>query len=135
MRGADFKKLIFNLNLLTTLLVFIVLTPSVRIYASWFPDKKDSLWLLPLGVVGVRSFLWFLTSLSLPVLIRWRIVKDLRKSERGQGETVYWVRVFNAALPVVLFGIIMILLIIFSAALVHFMKSGHLQDLFVNLPK
>lgn len=134
LRGPDFKKNILKLNVLATLLVFAVLTPSVRIYARWFPDKKDSLWLLPLGVVGISSLLWFFASLSLPALIRKGIIKDLRASARRQEQISFWERILKTAVPVVLFSFNMLLLILFSAALIHFLKSNRLQDLFVNLP-
>ncbi len=134
MRGDDFRRNIFKLNVLATLLVFALLTPSVRIYARWFPDKKDSLWLLPLGVVGISAVLWFFTSLSLPALIRWGIVKDLRKSARSAEEVSFRERILKAAAPIVLFSLNMLLLTVFSAALIYFLRSNRLQDLFVNLP-
>jgi hypothetical protein len=134
LRGPDFKKSIFKLNVLATLLVFAVLTPSVRIYARWFPEKKDSLWLLPLGVVGISSLLWFFASLSLPALIQRGIIKDLRASARRQEQISFWERIFKTAAPIALFSFNMLLLIFFSAALIHFLKSNRLRDLFINLP-
>lgn len=134
LRGPDFKKSIFKLNVLATLLVFAILTPSVRIYARWFPEKNDSLWLLPLGVVGISSLLWFFASISLPALIRKGLIKDLRASARQQEKIPVGERIIKTAAPIALFAFNMFLLILFSAALIHFLKSNRLRDLFVNLP-
>ena len=110
MKPINFQSLFLPLNAAITGIVFFLLFPTTRIYASWFPDKKNELWLLPASIVLVSSALWLLGSLSTPFLIRTGIFEERRRGPRPD-ETARRVRVFKASMPVLSFFFHMILLI------------------------
>ena len=132
MARIDFQKLIFRFNLVVTGAVFFLLTPAVRIYRSWFPDKKDSLWMLPVGVVLASSLMWLLTSFGMPYLIEKGWVRDRRQEIRPLEASAIQ-RLLRIGLPVALTTFHLLLVILFSAMLVHFLQREPFENLFTNL--
>ena len=133
MKPPDFHKILFPLNVAVTGLVFILLAPTVRIYRGWFPEKKDLLWLFPFSVLMLSSLVWFLASLSLPLLIRKGIFEDRRLAPRPAPDTLHR-HFFRQFMPIAVFLIHALVLLLLSAALVDFMKTNPLERLLVNLP-
>lgn len=133
MKPPDFHKILFPFNVAVTGLVFLLLAPTVRVYRWWFPEKKDPLWLFPLGVILLSAGAWFLASLSMPVLIRRGIVEDRRAKPRQNTVTLKG-RLFRRVMPIVIFLIHFFLLLSFSVALVQFMKTNPIERLLMNLP-
>lgn len=88
MKPVDFARILFPINAIITAVVFFLLAPSTHIYAEWFPEKKDSLWLIPAAVVLLSCVLWLLTSLNLPRLIEKGIFEDRRKNDRSSVPSV-----------------------------------------------
>ena len=121
-----------RVNVLATAIVFLLLMPTVRIYASWFPDKKESLWLLPAGVTLISCLLWFLASLSLPLLIRWRVVADLRKDLRPPAPLAQ--KMIRTLSPILVSIFHTGMVIWFCAALIRFMQSNAFDKLFTHTP-
>jgi hypothetical protein len=126
------QQVIFRLNILITAVVFFLLTPTVRIYRSWFPDKKDSLWLLPVAVIFMSSALWILARLGIPYFIRKGWMQELRQDDRpGQP---FWKRAVSFGVPTALTAFHLLLLVFFSAVLVRFLQQEPFKNLFTNLP-
>ena len=122
MRPINFQSFFLPFNAVITGIVFFLLSPATRIYAAWFPDKKDQLWLFPLAVVLFSSVLWLLGSLSTPLLIRSGIFEDRRRDPRS-GTTAARVRLFKIAVPVLSFLFHMLLLIGFCVSLIVWMRN------------
>lgn len=78
MKPIDCEKILFPVNALLTAVIFFLINPAIHIYAGWFPDKKDSLWLVPVWILGISAVVWFFTSLSMPWMIRKGIFEDRR---------------------------------------------------------
>ena len=133
MKPVNFEKILFPLNAIITAVVFFLLKPSTYIYAQWFPDKKDSLWLIPAGVIFTSAVLWLLTSLNLPKLIQKGVFEDRRKNDRSS-EEVAPMNVRRTLWPVLVFIFHMALIAGMCASLIVEMRSdttGHL--LFNNI--
>jgi hypothetical protein len=133
MKILDLEKIIFRLNVIVIGIIFLLLTPATQIIASWFPGKTDMLWLFPLFVLGVCTFLWFLMSLTLPSLIKRGILEDRRIKPRTE-ETSRAKRLWRILLPMVALACQMLLLIFMSMCLIIFMRSQTMENLFTNLP-
>lgn len=130
----DFQKWTFRFNLIITGIVFILLSPTVRIYRSWFPDKKDSLWFYPLAVIAVSGVLWFLGSLSLPALIRTGVIKDLR-TRGDSGPRFAGLERYRKILgPILITAFHLILMLLFAASMIRFLQGEPFKKLYTNLP-
>ena len=110
MKPLNFQSFLLPLNGVITGIVFFLLFPTTHIYASWFPEKKNQLWLFSLGIALGSAFLWLLGSLSTPFLIKSGIFEDRRRQPRSE-ETAARVRYFKMALPIASFLFHMFLLI------------------------
>lgn len=133
MKPPDFHKIFFPFNVALTGIVFILLAPTVRIYSGWFPEKRNALWLLPLFVMLLSSLVWLLATLSLPALIKKGLLEDRRSKPRFI-QIPFQSRFFRQVMPIAVFVIHMLVLLLFSATLIDFMKTGPLERLLVNLP-
>ena len=123
MKPINFEKILFPANAIITAVVFFFLTPTTYIYARWFPDKKDSLWLIPAAIVFTSAMLWLLTSLNLPKLIKKGVFEDRRKNDRSsQGPAP--MNVWRTVWPVIVFVFHMTLLAGMCASLIWEMKSS-----------
>ena len=123
----------FRANVTVTAIVFVLIAPTIHIYAHWIPDKKDSLWLIPLRVIGISACIWFLANLFLPLLIQWGIFDDRRTRPRDL-LPLPAVRLIRITAPVLVFIVHMALLVAISWGLVTFMKGGHIQNWLLNIP-
>lgn len=132
MKPIDFPKILFRVNVAITGIVFILLAPTFRIYAWWFPEKESSLWLFPLAVLLVSSLLWMAASLSMPWLIRKGWFED-RRSEPRPGQTALKIRLFKSSLQLAVFLFHMLLLIGMAASLVRFMRSDLFDQMLQNM--
>ena len=127
-----FQKIIFRLNIVITAIVFFLLTPTVRIYRSWFPEKQDSLWILPVAVILVSSALWILARLGIPYFIRKGWMEELRQDPRPPAP---WPQRFLRIGPSVALTVFhLLVLVLFSAALVRFLQHEPFKKLLTNLP-
>lgn len=132
MRHLDLQKIIFRFNIIITASVFFLLAPTVRIYRSWFPDKEDSLWIIPVAVVFVSSLLWLLSRLAIPYFIRRGWMKELRRESRPGVPLIDRFLSFGPSAALTAFHLL--LLILFSASLVRFLQHEPFKNLFTNLP-
>ncbi len=132
MRHLDLQKFVFRINLVITAIVFFLLTPTVRVYQSWFPDKKDSLWVIPVAVVLVSSSLWLLSRLAIPYFIRKGWMKELRQEVRPQDPLLDRFLRFSPSAALTSFHLL--LLILCSASVVRFLQHEPFKNLFINLP-
>ena len=130
MRFSNLQTIVYRLNVLLTGIVFMLLSPTVRVYAWWFPDKKNSLWLFPVLTVIFSCFLWLMTRLSIPFLIRLGILRELRKQPRA--ETSWVEKMIKIVPPILICGFHLFLVIFFSASLISFMQSGAIGNLFLR---
>ncbi len=119
MKPVNFEKILFPLNALLTAAIFFMITPTTYIYTHWFPEKNDSLWLVPAVVMGVSAVIWFVTSLNMPRLIQKGIFEDRRKDSRPAR-----VDVSRVAGMVANFLFHMIFLLLMCGLLVAEMRSG-----------
>lgn len=133
MKIWDFEKIVFRLNVLVTIAVFILLAPTTYVFEEWFPDKRDSLWLFPVSVTIVSCFLWFLVRLALPSLIRIGFFEDRRGRPRPKPPALKE-RIIRTALPSVNLSFHLFLLILSCFCLISFLRSDNLNRLFSNLP-
>ncbi|MCM8775224.1 MAG: hypothetical protein NC930_02560 [Candidatus Omnitrophica bacterium] len=133
MKPFDFQPVLFRMNVFITGIIFILLAPTTRIYVWWFPDKKDTLWLLPLSVIGLSSVVWLVASFSMPLLIKLGWVEDRRKEPRTQHHATV-VRLLKMIFPILVFAVHMLVLIFFSASLIAFMRSAAYDRILINLP-
>lgn len=131
MKRPDFQKLVFQLNVGITALVFFLLSPTVHVYQSWFPDKRNSLWMIPVITLGLSLSLWLFASLTLPWMIEQGWVKDLRQNSR-EGEPV--IRLSKILGPMLISLFHLSLLIFFSASVISFLSREPFEKLFVNFP-
>ena len=129
----DFQKILFRINVAVTGIVFAVLTPTVRVYQRWFPDKKDSLFLFPLGVIFFSCMLWLIGRLYLPYLIRTGYMADRRREPRPE-DIAPKIRFLKMILPIAIFAFHMLVLLVCAFVLVRFMQSDTLEQMMVNLP-
>lgn len=121
------------MNVIATGAVFILLAPTTKIFSSKFPEQKDTLWLYPAGVVAVSSILWFLVSLSMPVLIRCGVMRDLRR--RSRTHEIHWLeQIINKIFPVAVLVFHSAVLIFVCISLIALMRSDALENIFKNLP-
>ncbi len=129
MKPLNLEKILFPVNAIVTAVVFFLLAPTTRIYARWFPEKKDSMWWIPVWVLGISVVLWVATSLAMPYLIRKGVFEDRRKAARGDGPQppVRLSKVFGA---VSVFVFHMIILIALSLSLIVEMRKGGSERLF-----
>lgn len=133
MKPINFDKILFPVNAVITAAVFFLLMPSTYIYAKWFPEKKDSLWLIPAGVAFTSVALWLLTSLNLPKLIQKGVFEDRRKNTRSSGE-VEPMNVRRTIWPVIVFIFHLSVIAGMSAALIsHMRNSERGSSLFNNI--
>lgn len=130
----DFQKWIFRINLAITGFVFFLLSPTVRIYQSWFPDKKESLWFYPLAALVISGSLWFIACLSLPPLIRGGWIKDLRKSQDFAARFEGWERYRRILMPIVITAFHLLLMLFFSVSVIRFLQTEPFKKLYTNLP-
>ncbi len=133
-RRFDIQKFIFRLNLILTGIIFFLMSPTLRVYRSWFPEKKNSLWLYPIICCVISAFLWFGTSLLLPRLIKKGLVKDLRGSPREQklqGGEYYW----KIARPIVMTLFHALLVIFIAVSMTEFLRKEPFMNLFKNIPE
>lgn len=131
MKPIDFSKILFPINAIITAFVFFLLAPSTHIYAEWFPEKKDSLWLIPVTVIFISSALWLLTSLNLPKLIEKGIFEDRRKNDRSSCPDKP-MNIWKTVWPVFVFIFHMTLLGAMCIGLVAEMKSEATGKIFFN---
>jgi hypothetical protein len=132
MSRLGFEKIIFRLNILITGVVFFLLAPTVRVYRSWFPDKEASLWIIPLAVIFVSLALWTLVRLGIPYFIRQGWMEELRQESRPPEP---WPQRFMRIGPsVALTAFHLLLLVLFSAALIRFLEHEPFKKLLTNLP-
>lgn len=132
MRIFDFEKIFFRVNVALVAVIFIFLTPTTQIIASWFPGKKDILWAVPAGVLTLCSALWIALKLALPSLIRRGIFEDRRGAQREEAFTPERFR--RLFLPVLIFFIQGMLLILMTMCLISFLRGEVFFRLFTNLP-
>ncbi|MDP3920235.1 MAG: hypothetical protein Q8R76_05465 [Candidatus Omnitrophota bacterium] len=123
---------IFRVNVAATGAVFVLLLPTTEYITENFLPRKDAVWIYPLTVLGGSALLWFLTSLCLPLLIRWGIVEDRRAGPRP-GMTLL-LSLFRRVIPIVNLGVHVALLVFLSVCLIAFMRGDTMLDLFKNLP-
>jgi len=127
MKIFNFDKIFFRINVIAVLIVFILLAPTTHIVASWYPGKRDILWLLPLAVLIGSIVLWLLTALSMPRLIKWGIFEDRRKKPRN--ETVHQMRrVFRITMPMIMMAVQVGVLIGMCMCLIAFMRGDTLAQ-------
>lgn len=132
MKPFDFSKVLFPINAIITAVVFFLLVPSTRIYAKWFPEKKDSLWLIPVTVIALSAALWLWTSLNLPELIKKGVFEDRRKDARSSGAPVP-MNIRRTIYPAIVFIFHMALLIGICICLIAEMRSGATGNFFNNI--
>lgn len=131
MKPIDFGKILFPVNAAVTAVVFFLLVPTTYVYSSWFPDKKDSLWLVPAAVLLGSAAVWLMTSLNLPKLIEKGIFEDRRKNDRSSaGQTPMNVR--RTVWPVLVFIFHMGLLGLMCISLISEMRRGAGENIFFN---
>ena len=123
MKPLNFQSFFLPLNTVITGIVFFLLSPTTRIYAAWFPDKKDQLWFFPIGVVLASAILWLLGSLSTPFLVQSHFFEDRRRDSRPEN-TAARVRYFKVAIPVASFVFHMFLLIGICVSMIVW-RRGH----------
>jgi hypothetical protein len=132
-KPLDFEKIFFPVNAVITGIVFFLLAPTTQIYAEWFPDKKNSLWLIPAIAIGGSGLLWIVVSLNLPKLIERGIFEDRRKGRR-QPERSKRARIFRSLVPITVFFFHMALMLGICISMIVYMRSGSFGKLLVNLP-
>ena len=131
MKPINFEKILFPVNAIITAVVFLFLTPTTYIYAGWFPDKKDSLWLFPAAAISISTVLWLSTSLNLPKLIQKGVFEDRRKNARSS-EASAPINIWRTIWPVAVFIFHMTLLAGICVSLIAEMKSGATGNLLFN---
>lgn len=132
MKPFDYQKILFWVNILVTALVFVLLAPTVHIYSWWFPEKRDTLWLLPVGVMTLSLFLWIAASLSMPYLIQKGWLEDRRRLPRP-GETARRVKLYKTLMPVVIFLFHSLLILGLAVSIVTFMRGDSLERLLTEV--
>jgi len=124
---------VFRINVICVGFVLVLLAPTTSMIASWYPGKKDILWLCPVGVLGICSFLWFLMRLSIPALIRWGIFEDRRERPRDQDLSGF-VRVWRISFPMLVLIIQISILIFMCMCVLGFLRSDTLVGIIQNIP-
>ncbi len=128
MKPVNLEKILFPLNGVVTAVVFFLLAPTTRIYASWFPEKKAELWWAPVGLLVFSAVLWIFTSLAMPHLIKKGVFEDRRKGMPREGRANVDLSRVLGALSVFTFH--MAVLIIMSVTLVIGMNKGMTGKIF-----
>ena len=128
MKIFDFEKFIYRLTILMIAVVFVLLVPTTHIIASWYPGKKDTLWLWPFAAVSLGIVSWLLMRLSIPKFIQWGWFQNRRNEPRQENGSAGR-RLWRIALPILSFSIQMFLLIFMCMCLVAFMRSETIEQL------
>jgi|GEM_PF-2606077 len=133
MKIWDLEKWVFRLSIFATIAVFILLAPSTYVVSRWVPERRETLWLLPLGVTAVSSFFWFLVRLAIPFLIRIGFFEERRTLARP-GVKIFPDRAVRIGVPIANLCLHFIILISFCFCLVRFLRSDRLGSIFSNIP-
>jgi hypothetical protein len=70
MKPPNFDKFFFRLNILVAIVVFVLIIPTTRIFASWYPRDKKVLWLIPVCMMSVSVVSWLILSSVTPWLFK-----------------------------------------------------------------
>ena len=127
MKPVNFQSFLFPINGILTAVVFFLLSPAVRIYARWFPDKKDALWFFPLGVVLGSAVLWLSASMATPYLIKRGIFENRRRDSRPEDSEAakrFWKMIF----PILIFVFHMLVLIGICISVLVGMRNNSSDD-------
>ena len=127
MKIFNFQKIMFRINVVVITIVFVLLLPTTRIIAAWYPGQTDLLWFFPVAVLVITTLLWFMTSLSIPFLIKKGIFEERRKTPRPELRWTFR-RFWRITLPVITLVIQMLLLIFLCMSLIAFMRSETLPS-------
>ncbi len=90
MKPPNFDKFFFRLNILVAIVVFVLIIPTTRIFASWYPRDKKVLWLIPVCMMSVSVVSWLILSSVTPWLFKKGFFEERRHddgSARYQGLT------------------------------------------------
>ncbi|MCB9799224.1 MAG: hypothetical protein H6757_00515 [Candidatus Omnitrophica bacterium] len=132
MKMIDFEKIVFRISVLTVGAIFILLAPTTHIFASWYPGKKDILWIVPACVIGVLSILWLMVRLCLPLLIQKGVFEDRRKTTRSANERTP-VNISRVVLSTLQLTMQLLLLLGMCVAIVAFMRGDTMDQLLTRL--
>ena len=134
MKIIDPERYIFTLTSFAIAAVFILLTPSTRIIAHWFPGKTDWLWVYPGTLFALSFILWFVYRLSLPGLIEKGFYDDRRKN-RPPSQLSFEERTWRWLRPMLRLLAQVFLIAALCSATLTFFRNQKNRDLLENIAK
>ena len=132
MKPPNFERVIFTLNLIAIAIVAVLVAPTTQIFAWWYPERENILWLVPAIVLGTCCILWLIMRMSIPLLIRWGVYEDQRKQIRTK-EDPKPLRLIKMIVPMVTLTIEMLLLMFMIMCVMAFLRSETIEDVLTKL--
>lgn len=127
MKPPDFEKFFFRLNVLATVVVFILIVPTTKIFASWFPHDKRVFWFIPASMMFLSALSWLLASLLTP----WFFKKGLFDERRHAGAAARYhgmERLKKRLVPILNLMIHLSLIVLFCYLVVLAMQGDALSN-------
>lgn len=128
-------QIIFTVNILLITIIFILLSPSTQIVASWFPQVTAVLWVFPISVLIICTALWLWMQWNLNRLIQQGVFEERRKIPRPE-ISPQKVRFLKIVYPMIVLLVQLFFVIVLCMVLIDFMSgekiSGWLNQIAVE---